>query len=513
MKKIFLSLLVLTALMAGARTIIMSIEMKDGNVRHVDTEQVDEFNFIHLDQIPETQPGKTFTDTLWADSNTKLWVHDGYFKNTDRNLSITRTYVPNDPSTIEFKISNWGDGCKPIKMTSEDYVITVECQPTGIVDKKYGAIWVADEEHYYSSEGAVAGSTIHPCLYPGTYMNLNLVYYAPDYHGDDKYAVFANEFIFPEDTPQIGLGKHYLTKTDDGKDLNYTIELADYYGFAHHIEVIWEYFSTLNEAVNGFVNEDLKKRLLTEGGTKVMMSPDHSAVLSIPANPEKRYVTVWYKVYDKYGLEHTTINRLPAFLCYGVADDKYVMEADYYYNSIAKGSQYIYNGTIDTKRQGTKVDATYNFDLRLNGKSYTMTATASDICSFDENGYVDLSLPETCIGDLFNDSTIYYVSPSASFAEKYPQFNEVERTYLDVKNQTLQLHVVYYAFDKSGNLIGYADPAYEQLTFTAYAPENTQNDASPQAQRSPEMSKGQKPMLMKATENIVPLPLHPMARP
>lgn len=178
-KSILVSLLLFAVLMVCGRSIIMKIEMKDGTVRYLDTEQIDEFNFLVLDSIPVKPVDRYLTENLWTDA---IWYHDttGVFTATDRELRVTDRYVPNEPVDHQFAIYGWGKDCRAVKLyLDNENNLTVPCQRTGYVHPEYGDVWIADRQAYCSDVDSTATFEVKPCEWTGVSFKLELVYYTP----------------------------------------------------------------------------------------------------------------------------------------------------------------------------------------------------------------------------------------------------------------------------------------------------------------------------------------------
>lgn len=300
MKKIFLTLLSLAALMVCAKTIIMKVEMKDGNVRYIDTEAVDEFSFLQLEEIPETPDDGYVTETVEGNA---CWYHRALFTNIDRGVQVTDRYVANNPVEHTFKISGWGNGCAPITImgVQEGYDVALEvpCQPTGYNHPEYGAIWIADAAHY-SADVLGSDMTVVNRSYYNAYsmlqsdmMTLDVVYYAPDYQDGKTFSVAALEYIAAPGYGPVDFNYAFLKETDGYvAHINATSEA----GLVDHIEACWK---LVEESENPF--EELTTQLNNGGGTVFKVGEDPTALFTVKPDATHFNVVIVYRTYDAEG--------------------------------------------------------------------------------------------------------------------------------------------------------------------------------------------------------------------
>lgn len=204
MKKTYIAALclcMLCAVLVGAKSIIMKIEMKDGTERYIDTESVSAFDFIDIDEVPEAQVSNILTDTL---SQSFEWVENG-FLNITKPVTLIERYIPNDPyQERELIVVSINDSLKNIKIKtqylSEDISseVTVPCQPSGITDPELGEIWVADYNTYVTEVLEDVNTAGLFSLNENYFLTLNLVYYPVEYKKDSDKAKNALVYLFPQ---------------------------------------------------------------------------------------------------------------------------------------------------------------------------------------------------------------------------------------------------------------------------------------------------------------------------
>lgn len=190
MKKIslaFSAIFLMSVVLVAANSIIMKIEFKNGSVRYIDTESVDDFSIVQLETLPQVPETHEITEEQWRNA---YMVRSGFFNDMTANLVLKSTFVPNDPTDYKYELSSKDNSITPIKFTEESS-ITLACQPTGYTDPIYGEIWMAGKATYNSE---ILGE-VNPELSDGEWgidrqttnylLKLDAVCYAPGY-GDGK---------------------------------------------------------------------------------------------------------------------------------------------------------------------------------------------------------------------------------------------------------------------------------------------------------------------------------------
>ncbi|MBD5232998.1 MAG: hypothetical protein HDS65_02340 [Bacteroidales bacterium] len=185
------SLLLLAGMYASAKTIIMKVNLKDGNTRYLNTEVVDEFNFTEIDEISEG-PQQSFTVSFEYE---KAWYHEDLGLAPDFKAVVIEEALPNGVnSTITYTLKSKGNFTNDIVMVQEgENRARISRQNTGYIHPQYGEIWVADQRTYTEE---VLGQTYSGDNYP-TPEELACVYYAPKYADGKTFAVYATDKILP----------------------------------------------------------------------------------------------------------------------------------------------------------------------------------------------------------------------------------------------------------------------------------------------------------------------------
>lgn len=395
MKKIFLTLLSLAALMVCAKTIIMKVEMKDGNVRYIDTEAVDEFSFLLLDEIPETPDDGYVTETVESNA---CWYHRSLFTNIDRGVTVTDRYVANNPVEHTFKISGWGNGCAPITImgVQEGYDVALEvpCQPTGYNHPEYGAIWIADAANY-SADVLGSDMTVVNRSYYNAYsmlqsdmMTLDVVYYAPDYQDGKTFSIAALEYIAAPGYGPVDFNYAFLKETDGYvAHINATAKA----GLVDHIEACWK---LVEGSENPF--EELTTQLNNGGGTVFKVGEDPTVLFTVKPDATHFYVVIVYRTYDAEG----QIIGDPAAIHNCI---KSIDEYSGYENWIASGTYYslIYDGEYPASLlqtmncDGNTISTSYHIEF---GAPFDVVAVADEADSSDDKLHTKVYVPAFSTG-------------------------------------------------------------------------------------------------------------------
>ena len=296
MKKYLSFLLSLTVLLVCAKTVIMKIEMKDGTVRYVDTETVDRFQITQLDEIPDNPISHEITETMTTEG---AWYHGSMFGETDRAVTVTDTYVANEPADHVYKVSGWGKNCKPvvIKGQNQDTFISLEvpCQTTGYIDPDYGEIWIADA-HNYNAE-VLGVEKYDQSFFDDNVFTLSLVYYAPNYEDGKTYRVQAKEYIVTDKfSPELNLD---ISTVRVGKEIVSTVKLS-----TEHPEVIKTvkayWYTYGHDSSTDYDYDELMRKVETEG-KEFTVSDIPTEAFTLRPDSLNCYLYFLYIAYDKDG--------------------------------------------------------------------------------------------------------------------------------------------------------------------------------------------------------------------
>lgn len=478
MKKIFLTLLSLVALMVCAKTIIMKVEMKDGNVRYIDTEAVDEFSFLQLDEIPETPDDGYVTETVEGNA---CWYHRALFTNIDRGVKVTDRYVANNPVEHTFKISGWGDGFNTItvKGVQEGYEVALEvpCQPVGYNHPEYGAIWIADAAHY-SADVLGSGQQIANRSHYSAYsrlnqatMKLDVVYYAPDYHDGKTFSVAAMEYIAAPGYCYVDFNYAFLREADGYvAHINASAEA----GIVDHIEACWK----LAEGEEN-PGEELTAQLNNGGGTVYRLGEDPVALFTVKPDATHYNVVIVYRTYDADG----KIIGDPASVrtVYKSIDEYSGYESfeasGTYYSKLYDGQCYAYlYRTLNC--DGNKVGASYRIDF---GAPFDVIAVTDDAYNSDEKHHIKVYVPGFSTGLNASDGEIWAASLDWYMENVYTGTTQVdyEPGYYAPFEGVMRIPMIYYPKDNTTGANygwgyeyflynGYDNPFVDALTATAY---------------------------------------------
>lgn len=489
MKKILLTLLSLAALMVCAKTIIMKVEMKDGNVRYIDTEAVDEFSFLQLDEIPETPDDGYVTETVESNA---CWYHRALFTNIDRGVKVTDRYVANNPVEHTFKISGWGDGFSTVtvKGVQEGYEVALEvpCQPVGYNHPEYGAIWIADAAHY-STDVLGSGQPVANRSYYSAYnrlhqatMNLDVVYYAPDYQDGKTFSVAAMEYIAAPGYCHIDFHYAFL-KGADGyvAHINARAEA----GIVDHIEACWK---LVGQDENP--GEELTAQLNNGGGTVYRLGEDPTVLFTVKPDATHYIVYIVYRAYDADGqiigdpagvrTVYKSIDEYSGYESYEASGQYYIL----LYDDEFPASLY---KTLNC--DGNKVGASYRIEF---GGPFDLIAVADDAYNADEKHRIKVYVPGCSTGLTGSDGSEIWMASLDWYMENvytgtsqidyepgyYAPFEGVMRMpmiYYPKGNTTGSHYALgdeYFVFD------GFDNPFVDALTATAYHVANNGDGSS-----------------------------------
>ncbi|MDE6300258.1 MAG: hypothetical protein K2M19_00895 [Muribaculaceae bacterium] len=271
-KSILVSLFLFTVLMVCGRSIIMKIEMKDGTVRYLDTEQIDEFNFLMLDSVPTKPVDRYLTEDMWTGA---VWYHDStsVFSASDRQVRVTDRYIPNEPVDHQYAVYGWGKDCRSAKFYLDAANnLTVPCQRTGYVHPEYGEIWLADRQSYCSDVDSTATFEIKPCKWTGVNFNLELVYYTP---GTD-FAKPASELLMTPGMYCMNINPALPQKVGD--EFVWKVTLEDQFGILKQVAIDYACNDTDN-----FYSSDKYRNLYDNFDTnaKTLVFKDGKAELTV----------------------------------------------------------------------------------------------------------------------------------------------------------------------------------------------------------------------------------------
>lgn len=176
----------------------MKIELKNGTVRYVDTESVDDFSIMQLETLPQVPETPEITETLWAKA---FMIRSGYFNDITDNLVMTSTFVPNNPLDYTYVLSSQSKSIAPIEIREHSGELpVVPCQPTGITDPTFGEIWMAGKDTYASEilgenlTDIIDAQFLPDCNGGLHILKLDVVYYAPAY-GNGKLLSIPSEVL------------------------------------------------------------------------------------------------------------------------------------------------------------------------------------------------------------------------------------------------------------------------------------------------------------------------------
>lgn len=479
MKKIFLTLLSLAALMVCAKTIIMKVEMKDGNVRYIDTEAVDEFSFMQLDEIPETPDDGYLTQTLAHDAH---WYHRALFSNIDRGVTVTDRYVANNPVEHTFKISGWGNGCAPITImgVQEGYDVALEvpCQPIGYNHPEYGAIWIADAAHYSTdilgSDKKVANRSYYSAYGRLRHdkITLDVVYYAPDYQDGKTFSVAALEYIAAPGYGPVDFNYAFLKETDGYvAHINATSEA----GLVDHIEACWK---LVEESENPF--EELTTQLNNGGGTVFKVGEDPTALFTVKPDATHFNVVIVYRTYDAEGqiigdpaAIHNCIKSIDEYSGY----ENWVASGKYY--TMLYGGEYPASLLQTMNCDGNTVSTSYRINF---GAPFDVVAIADDAYNADEKLRIKVYVPGFSTGITVGENDVWGASVDWYMENVYSGSGQIdyEPGYYAPFEGVMRIPMIYYPKDDTSGVSyggvadeyfvynGFDNPFVDALTATAY---------------------------------------------
>lgn len=466
MKKIFLTLLSLAALMVCAKTIIMKVEMKDGNVRYIDTEAVDEFSFMQLDEIPETPDDGYLTQALAHDAH---WYHRALFSNIDRGVTVTDRYVANNPVEHTFKISGWGNGCAPITImgVQEGYDVALEvtCQPTGYNHPEYGAIWIADAAHYSTdilgSDKKVANRSYYSAYGRLRHdkITLDVVYYAPDYQDGKTFSVAALEYIAAPGYGPVDFNYAFLKETDGYvAHINATSEA----GLVDHIEACWK---LVEESENPF--EELTTQLNNGGGTVFKVGEDPTALFTVKPDATHFNVVIVYRTYDAEG----QIIGDPAAIHNCI---KSIDEYSGYENWVASGTYYtmLYSGEYPAALfqtmncDGNTVSTSYRINF---GAPVDVVAVADEDYNSDEKDRIKVYVPGFSTGIVSGENEVWGASVDWYMENVYTGSGQIdyEPGYYAPSDGVMRIPMIYYPKDDTSG-VSYGGVADEYFVYNGF---------------------------------------------
>lgn len=457
MKKFLLSLLSLTVLAVCAKTVIMKVEMKDGNVRYIDTEAVDEFNFVELEAIPEAPADNYLTETVWTDAH---WYHHSLFTAIDRQVKVTDRYIANNPTDHTFAISGWGVGCRTIKATGTQngniVNLEVACQPTGYKHPEYGEIWIADRAHYALE---VAGGTpVDDCLsyYDGrNYLQLDVVYYAPRYLDGKTFSQAAVEYIAAADYSPVDMG--YRLENSNGK---YTarVEASAGLGIVDRIDAC-----VMLGNMNNFylLKNEVTEKFNAGDRTSCKLQETPNTILSLEPDPENYYLVIGYKAYDSEG---TVIGNPDELLWYYIPIDELSGETII----VARGTVrlgLLYSGETETylnatyTPNGSTIGAEY---VLLRDTEYQLRFYTDDIYKRDADNNIKVYMPETSTG-LSSGGKEVFIASTEWFCENYGvEGLETAPSYYSPEKGCVQLHNIAYT---NSDGLGMISMGYDYFAF------------------------------------------------
>lgn len=436
MKKLLLSLLSLTVLMVCAQTIIMKVEMKDGTVRYIDTDAVDEFSFLQLEEIPETPVDNYLTENLWDNAR---WYHKSLFTNIDHNVKVTDRYVANNPTDHTIVISGWGNGCRSITLrgvqTYAGVNLEIPCQSTGYHHPEYGEIWIADADHYNADVLGQEYAARKLSYYDSYYlMRLDVVYYAPDYQDGKTFSSAAVEYITAPYYAPVNF-KYEIT-TDNNK-FSANIQASTYDGIVDHIEACWD-------AVAGYddnLQTRLTEKLNSEGGTRFSISDNPATIFTVEPDAEHCGVMIVYKAYDFEGniIGDATAVSSNYFTIYEFSGlESEVTSGELH--SILYAGDYPADLSVRYNPSEGVMGATYRITI---GAPDAIVVTADNIYNRNADNNIDVYIPETEMTTDVGDGNTLCVATTDWFSENIRQI-PTEPSYYSPENGVMKLHVIYY---------------------------------------------------------------------
>lgn len=436
MKKLLLSLLSLTVLMVCAQTIIMKVEMKDGTVRYIDTDAVDEFSFLQLEEIPETPVDNYLTENLWDNAR---WYHKSLFTNIDHNVKVTDRYVANNPTDHTIVISGWGNGCRSITLrgvqTYAGVNLEIPCQSTGYHHPEYGEIWIADADHYNADVLGQEYVARKLSYYDSYYlMRLDVVYYAPDYQDGKTFSSAAVEYITAPYYAPVNF-KYEIT-TDNNK-FSANIQASTYDGIVDHIEACWD-------AVAGYddnLQTRLSEKLNSEGGTRFSISDNPATIFTVEPDAEHCGVMIVYKAYDFEGniIGDATAVSSNYFTIYEFSGlESEVTSGELH--SILYAGDYPADLSVRYNPSEGVMGATYRITI---GAPDAIVVTADNIYNRNADNNIDVYIPETEMTTDAGDGNTLCVATTDWFSENIRQI-PTEPSYYSPENGVMKLHVIYY---------------------------------------------------------------------
>ncbi len=407
----FAALMVLAVLFVGARTMIMKLEMKDGTVRYINTEALDEFNFIQLDEIPESQSSRYLTETKWKNA---YCYHSGFFSGRTLNTTLEYTYVPNEPDGYTYTLKNWAEGCKPIQLFEKDEVLTVPCQSTGYIDDTYGEIWVADRETYATEVlGAPYTGFDFPKYITDRYddpigLDLPVVYYAPAYGDGKTFAQESNEEIYDPDFLRVyyniealrtdSVSQPYIEITFE-KAVDLPTKICASYGYVE-VDDLNAFYETenSNQLINDLSHSTWERCYAKDYDLVIELTDSASYTLKIPFSGQG-YAAVYASVFDLGDEPEYDTN--PNHLVGGLQllearipePKKEVYSGTYKFNIFYGSNNYAYLTRV------SPIDASkdVNYELYIPEANMKLPVRVPDMEARTNDGYIPVEVDSTYI--------------------------------------------------------------------------------------------------------------------
>lgn len=459
MKKSYVALsalLVLAMLIVGARSLIMKLEMKDGTVRYIDTESLEEFNLIELDEIPQTQQSRYITEPLWEGASA---FHTGFFSGRTDGVMVEETYVPYDPDPYIFTLKSWRPGCKPIQAVLREGVLSVACQTTGYLDPEYGEIWVADLDNYYSE---VLGQVYHGLDIPkmlndnlhyygysndGYYgFDLSLVYFAPDYGDGKTFAKESHERVIKKDYPRVKVTADAVLADSESSYIEINLELLEQLptkvGLTFGCIEVEDMDAYLNDNTRYDKEYELRNSVRERNDAKkfdyvVTFDDSNSATVKVPFSGSA-YAEIYFSVFDTAGSEDkTVIENLSIFGNY-VAHEPidYKVVPAFFYSDLWNGTPWLVDVEWHTPKDNPKAvkalipdmfssGSTAEIDIDLSEKYPDGTHPArlvgmpTGVTQGDGNELYWTSLVEFFKSQGYSEEEIFGAYPEAQYGSNY----------------------------------------------------------------------------------------------
>lgn len=452
MKKLIILLLTMTVLVVFGKSYIMKIEMKDGTVRYVDTETVDQFGFERVDGVPDRPIEHYLTETL-CDGG--VWYHRDLGTPIDRAVKIVDRYIPGEGIAHTYTVTGLGGTKKPLTFTGHTLLrdgfvkikITVPAQPTGYKHPEYGEIWIADEATYNTQVSASdqENSDMSHYDYINGFFDLNVVYYAPDYLDGKTICRKSQENIVVNLKSDIVDFRY--DAIEKGGDYAAAVKAKSDYTFVSKVELATELFSDTVDLQKEISSKDF----FESHPHHVLSMPERDSLVVNPeVNKEKLAI-----VYNAYDYEGNLINAVPRLTELSFAEllEGFVggWNGIFVYNGFFSGSEE-YHMRYSQSVTNDKTGRTYRiYNWGIYGKS--LDIICDDIHYIDDEGRNRVYIPET-IARISRDygsdktDTIYvasvdwwaktYFDPSSYNAEKLPH------SYYSSEGKSFILNTIYY---------------------------------------------------------------------